>query len=672
MGAGWQVGIDIGGTFTDVVAIAADGAVRTAKVDTQSDDRLASLLAALEAVGLAWEDVDDLIHGTTMVTNAIVEGKLAAVALVATTGFADTIEIGRQNRAHLYRLDLAPKPAPLVPEGRRFEIEGRIDHRGEELIPLDTAAAATLAERIAATGAEAVAVSLIHAYADPRHEEAVGRALAGRFAHLALSHRINPEAREYERTATTVLSAGLMPLAAGYLDRLEAARPAGSRLHLFHSAGGMAAPATLRARPLTLAMSGPAAGVAAATAIARDLGLAEAISFDMGGTTTDVCLILDGTAMVANDRSLGGRPLRQPMVAVDAIGAGGGSIARIDHGALRVGPESAGANPGPACYGRGGSLPTVSDADLVLGYLDASVPLGGTLRLDLAAAGRAIAPIAAAMGCSLPEVALGIVRVANDAMTQALRRCTVENGIEGRGATLIAYGGAGPMHAVAVAREFGIARVVVPAFSSVFSALGCVRAEMSYAQQQTVRMPVGRWDAAALEAVRAALRDRLAEPLRAAGVADAEIGVEEVALVRYSGQSYAIEVADPRFEDPAALARAFLALHERLYGYSTEEPWQLEAIRLRVFRRGAGAGAPGKAGTEAPVAALPMRPGRCIFGPEGAVATPRHRREGLTAGAQVAGPAVIEDDHSTIVLPPGAVAVADAAGHLHIATETAP
>ncbi|MCH8926776.1 MAG: hydantoinase/oxoprolinase family protein [Proteobacteria bacterium] len=509
----WQLGIDIGGTFTDVVAFRPGGepdggpgdgpggdVVRLAKVRSRPGDPLASVLAALEAVGIDWAEVADLVHGTTVITNAIVEGRLAKVALVATAGFADTLAIGRQNRRHLYRLDLPPKAPPQVPEELRFEIAERLDQHGTVLVEPSDDDIEALAERIAASGVEAVAVVLLHAYANPAHEARLGKRLAEAVPYVALSHRVNPEAREFERASTTALSAGVMPLAARHLDRLDAARPKASRLHLFHSAGGMAAPSALRDLPLGLAFSGPAAGVAAAERIARDLGIANAISLDMGGTTTDVCLIAEGHAEIRSDRALAGRPLRMPMVAVESIGAGGGSIARLDTGTLRVGPESAGAEPGPACYALGGTAATVTDANAILGYLDFARPVGG-LRLDRAAAEAALTPLAEEIGVGLPELALGIVRVANASMTRALRRVTVERGIDGRQCHLLAFGGAGPMHAVELARAFGIGRVVVPHLSSVFSALGCVTAELRYTQQQTLRMASGAWDQARLDAL---------------------------------------------------------------------------------------------------------------------------------------------------------------------------
>ena len=668
---GWQVGIDVGGTFTDVIAIhRARGEVRAAKVPSRTDDRIAGLVSALGAVDLEWPDVDDLIHGTTIVTNAIVQGDHAKVALIATRGFSDTLAIGRQNRRHLYRLDLPPKLAPQVPAERRFEVTERLDHDGRVMVALEPDSVEDAIERVAQSGAEAVAVSLLHAYANPVHEEALGERLRKHVPFVALSHRVNPEAREYERTATTALSAGVMPLAAAYIDDLERAKPEDSRLHLFHSAGGMASPAALRDLPLGLAASGPAAGVAAAGRMARALGIERAISFDMGGTTTDVCLIVDGDAQISADRSLGGRPLRQPMVAVESIGAGGGSIARLDHGSLMVGPESAGAQPGPACYAKGGTRPTVTDANLLLGYMDKDRVLGGDVRLNAARAHDAIAPLAAGMGMTPEAAALGVVRVANAAMLRALRRVTVERGVDGRTCTLLAFGGAGPMHAVALARAFSIDKVVVPAHSSMFSALGCVGAEMSYAQQRTLRMAAGAWDQRRVDEVRRELRATLGAPLAAAGHEGAALAVEEVASVRYSGQSYAIEIANAAFDDPAHLGRTFMERHRVLYGFATEEPWELVSIRMRVSAPRNGAVQCAAPKTNEPPSPTKTQP--CTFAAGEAAPTPRYDRAQLPPDSPLKGPVIVDDAWSTVVVPPGATLAADDAGHLHIATGAGP
>jgi len=665
----WQVGIDIGGTFTDVVAFQqSTGILSEAKVRSHPDDPVAGLLAALEAVGIPWERVDDLMHGTTLVTNAIVEDRLDKVALIATEGFADTLAIGRQNRRHLYRLDLQPKARPQVPEHLRFQVAERLDVHGDVLMPLTSEVIDEVVRKVADSGVKAVAVSLLHAYANGAHEEQLGTRLREVAPNVALSHRISPEAREYERTSTTALSAGVMPLAGSYLDRLEESRPAESRLHLLHSAGGMASPEALREQPLGLAFSGPAAGVSAAGWVAGELGLANVISFDMGGTTTDVCLIVDGRAEIRSDRSLGDRPLRTPMVAVESIGAGGGSIARLDGGALRVGPQSAGAAPGPACYGLGGELPTVSDANLLLGYLDAERPVAD-LRLDVAAAGRALSPLAAALDTGVQQLALGIVRVANAAMARALRRVTVEKGIDGRQCTLVAFGGAGPMHAVELARSFDIGRVVVPRFSSAFSALGCVSAEMSYTQQRTVRMASTGWQQERLNAVRGELRERLG-----AHFADTDrttCAVNEVAAIRYSGQSYAVEVTSPALDDAQRLGEQFRARHETLYGFASDEPWELVTLRVTLTApRRARPDLTGERHEHLDDNSAPTS--SCWFDAGGPRETRRYARDALHKGSIVHGPAIVEDAWSTVVLPPGASLDVDGFGHLHIDVGEAP
>jgi N-methylhydantoinase A len=662
MAGRWQVGIDIGGTFTDVVALRPGGGPPiTAKVHTRPDDLVASLRAGLRAVGLEWEEVDDLVHGTTAVTNAIVEGRLARVAFVTTQGFADVLAIGRQNRRELYRLDVLPKPAPQVPAEHCFEIRERLAADGTVLTELTPDAAAALAHRVRESGVEAIAVSLLHAYVNPAHEQALAAALRGAAPYVALSHRVNPEAREYERGSTTVLSASVMPLAARYLDRLEAEKPTGTRLHLFHSAGGMTTPDVLRDLPLGLALSGPAAGVAAACRVAAELGIEHAVSFDMGGTTTDVCLISHGQAEIGGDRKLGGRPLRLPTVAVESIGAGGGSIARYDDGILNVGPKSAGADPGPACYGRGGKLPTVCDADLILGYLEDGTPLGGDIRLDREAARRVLSPLGDRIGIGVEEAALGIARVANAAMARAIRRVTVERGVDGRRCSLIAFGGAGPMHAVEVARAFGIARVIVPRLSSAFSALGCLAADMSHTRQQTVHMASVAWDWPRLSAIREDMIARLGD---AFGAGPVPPRVAITAAIRYGGQSYAVEVPDPSLDDPGQLGAAFKSVHRQLYGFATDGPWELTGLRVTLsVPRNLGMTAPGSDGAGAGVA---LGRASCWFDGSGSRPTARYDRAALATGQRIEGPAIVGDEWSTVILPPGASLVCGEAGHLSI------
>jgi len=641
--SGWQVGIDIGGTFTDLVALLpSTGEVRSIKVPTQRNDPVASIQAALAAAGLAPEEVDDLVHGTTLVTNAIVEDRVEPVALVATLGFEDVLDIGRGGRQHLYRLDLPPRRASQVPP--------------------DGAAIADAVARVKATGVESAAVSLMHAYANPAHERAVGEALAASLPFVSLSHEVNPETREFERTATTVLNASVMPIAARYLERLQR-EVKGARLHVMHSAGGMASPEAAARRPLAMALSGPAAGVSAAAHVAAALGLDKVLSFDMGGTTTDVCLITDGAAEISTDSKLAGRPVRQPMVAVESIGAGGGSLVSLGTGGLSIGPESAGAEPGPAAYGRGGTRPTVTDANAVLGYLDPTRRLGGAITLDVAAAEAALAPLAKRLGVGVIELALGVQRVANATMVRALARVTVERGVDGRQCTLLAFGGAGPMHAARLAREFGIGKIVVPRFSSGFSALGCIVADMSYTQQQSVRMLSTHWDVDRFSALHHGMLKTLMAPLHSQGHGTKEIAVERTALVRYVGQSTAVEVPFAEPLDLQVLGRDFRKRHHEIYGYATDEHWEMQSLRVRALVPRQTAFGPLAALDGAPE---PTSVGPCWFEPAAPHQTPRFDRDRLPPGLQIAGPAIVEDAWSTIVVPPGYVLRADVMGHLWI------
>jgi N-methylhydantoinase A len=419
---------------------------------------------------------------------------------------------------------------------------------------------------------------------------------------------------------------------------------------------------------LTLALSGPAAGVAAAGKICQELGLDNAIGFDMGGTTTDTCVVIDGKVQVGSDQRLAGRPIRQLMVAVDSIGAGGGSIARVEGSAVRVGPDSAGSQPGPACYGLGGRLPTVTDANMTLGYFNTGRLLGGVIRLSREIAETAIKTLSDSFGTSVHETALGVYRVANASMARALRRVTVERGVDARSCSLIAFGGAGPMHAVALAREFGIARVVVPKFSSVFSALGCLTAELSYAEQHTVRMPSTDWDGERLNTLGQSMQDRLSAPIVAAGHEAGAINTLFIGLIRYAGQSDTVEVPFVLPCDPARLGASFMAQHKKQYGFATEEAWHFESLRVTVT-------APSQsnfsdldeAGQEK--STTPISVDECWFDTNGPVPTNRFQRGALPVEWEVNGPAIIEDDWSTIVLPPDATARIDPAGHLIITAE---
>ncbi|MGQ9367548.1 hydantoinase/oxoprolinase family protein [Azospirillum sp. ST 5-10] len=662
---GWRLGIDIGGTFTDVIAVAPDGADRrSAKVPSQPQEPVKAIVDAIAAVGLAWEEVAEIVHGTTIVTNDIVEHRYRPCALIATAGFADTIEIARGSRRHLYRMDALPRPQPLVPSELRFEVAERVAHDGGVAVALSDGEIARVVAAVAASGVDTVAVCLLHSFRNPDHERRLGAALRGVVPHVSLSHEVSPEFREFERMNTTVLNAMMMAKIKHHLGLIDERQPEGSRLHLMHSASGMASPALIAERPLMLAMSGPAAGVSASSRTTRDLGIRHAVTFDMGGTTTDVCLITDQKAEIAVNRDLGGQRIRMPMVAVDSIGAGGGSIARLVSGALVVGPESAGARPGPACYGLGGTQPTVADADLILGYLNPGRTLGGSVRLSPERAVEAVRPLADAMGFSVPQAAIGIAKIVHANMARALRRATVERGLDIRRFEMIAFGGAGPMHAVEVARLCGIARITVPAFSSGFSALGCVEATMSYSRQMTVGMKSTAWNGAALAALVEAQVRALSAVLVEAGHDPGALAIAMTAGIRYSGQSYETPIADPALDDRATLDRQFDRAHAALYGYSTGEPWELASLRIDVSAPRPDEAPPPAIRRDGAAPRTGVR--RVTFETGETADVPVLDRARLPVGAPLEGPLVVEDAWSTVILPPGDRLRADAAGNLHI------
>jgi N-methylhydantoinase A/oxoprolinase/acetone carboxylase beta subunit len=560
------LGVDVGGTFTDAVVVAG-GRLHSAKAPTTPGDQsrgvMAAVDAALAAAGLEPGHVTAFSHGMTVATNALLEGRGARTALVATEGFTDLVELGRQARAELYRL-CAARPAPLVPPERRFGAPERMGPR-EVLRPLEREAAARLADAVAGCAPEAVAVCLLHAYRDPAHERAVGTALRERFGdgiHVSLSHEVVGTFREYERAATTEVDAALSPLLGAYLRRLAERAAAGGlpEAAIMQSSGGLADAATAAAHAALTVLSGPAGGAAAAALLAERCGEPDLLCFDMGGTSCDVCVVEEGTVREAPGREVGGRPLALPMVDIHTVGAGGGSIAWRDAGgALRVGPRSAGAEPGPACYGRGGTEPTVTDANLVIGHLDADAPLAGGVALDADAARRAVGSLARELGLGAEDCARGIVRVANAEMVRALRVMTVERGVDPRGFALLAFGGAGPLHAVAIAEELGIGRILVPRASGVLSALGLAAAERRRDRARTVLLH--------------------GDSLSAEALAGAGDGAELAYDVRYRGQSFELTVRGCG-PDPTALREAFEAAHDDRYGYRDTDG-EIEVVTIR-------------------------------------------------------------------------------------------
>ncbi|HTR73107.1 MAG TPA: hydantoinase/oxoprolinase family protein [Solirubrobacteraceae bacterium] len=591
------LGVDVGGTFTDAVLIAEDGAVHTAKVPTTPEDQAEGVMwavrEALARAGAGPRDVKAFAHGMTVATNALLEGRTARTALIATDGFTDVIELGRQARPHLYRLCEAPPP-PLAPRERRFGAPERCGPNGP-LIELDPELARELVEEVAESEPEAVAIALLHSYAYPGHERMLAGLLADRLGpkvHVTSSSELVGTFREYERTATTVLDAALSPLLGVYLRRLarECEAEGMAEPEIMQSSGGLATIELACAHAALTVLSGPAGGVGGALLLAELAGERDVVCLDMGGTSCDVCLISGGQVAETVQRTVAGRPVALPALDIHTVGAGGGSIAwRDGGGALRVGPESAGAEPGPACYGRGGERPTVTDADLLLGRLPEDASLAGGLQLDRAAAERAVAGLAAELGLGVQECAAGIVRVAEAEMARALRVMTVERGIDPRGLALMCFGGAGPLHACALAEDLGIETVLCPETSGVLCALGLAAAAPRRDASRTVMLRGAAFSEAAVADVRREL------------LARAGAGRERMVYeMRYRGQSHELAVESTE-TDPDELRQAFADAHDRRYGYR-DEASEVELVTVRAsvwgpaseLRLGAGPSAPSR------------------------------------------------------------------------------
>jgi N-methylhydantoinase A len=635
-----RVGVDAGGTFTDVVVL--DGGVAQAlKVPTD-----AGLGEGLARARVLVAKRPTVVAGTTWVTNAVLEQKLARTALVTTEGFADVLEIGRQARDDLYDLARPARVPPPVPRDLCFEAAERIGADGIPLLWLTDEEAKRVAAQVRAAGVEAVAVCLLHSYANPGHEARLAGALGDGLA-VSISHRVSRERREFERASTTALNAAVMPVIDRYLRAQEEAI-AGSfpRAPAFvvHSGGGMMTVARARLLPLATVMSGPAAGVAATARLARRFGLDRAVSLDMGGTSTDVCLLRDGVPTTARDRRLGGHVVRLPAVAVESIGAGGGSVVWVDDvGALRVGPRSAGAVPGPAAYGRGGLEATVTDADVVLGLAGG---LGGGLELDQDLAHEACAQLGTQLGLSGEETALATAEVTHAALERALRLVTVRRGHDLRACTLVAYGGAGPMHAGAVALSAGIERVLVPAASSTFSAIGCCLSELAFDDVRTCLAPL---DEADWPRVEHELEDLVSEATAALEDGDGTLRVARSLELRYRGQNDALEVNVDGATSPDTLRAAFQERHRSEFGYATDEVVEVTATRARVWIDEGTAWA-----RSAPAVEGDTELGETVFGPV------------LRRGADelVEGPAVLADALSTVVVWPGQIARTEEDGNV--------
>ncbi|MGC1342162.1 MAG: hydantoinase/oxoprolinase family protein [Candidatus Binataceae bacterium] len=646
------VGVDTGGTFTDLVAI-VDGSLRVHKVLSTPDDPAAAVISGL-ATMLAGARPGLLTYSSTVATNALLEKKGARVAIITNADFEDLIEIGRQNRDDLYAL--APsRPEPLVPRARRIGVAERTLFDANILLPLTRGEIERVRRAAQRSNSQSFAICLLHSYANPKSENALARALAPLGRPLSVSHRILAEYREYERFSTTVVNAYVAPRMAAHLANLER-RLSGARLRIMQSGGSAIGSALARAEPVRTILSGPAAGVIGAAAMAREIGTDRFITFDMGGTSTDVSLF-DRRAKIRTLSYPCGYAVRTPVIDIHTVGAGGGSIARVDAGgSLRVGPQSAGADPGPACYGRG-AAPTVTDADLVAGRLVAANFLGGAMRLYPDRAARALASIAQAMKTTQLKAARGVIRVVNANMERAIRVITVERGYDPRDFALLAFGGAGPMHAAELALDLGIRRIVMPRNPGLLCAWGAVGAPLGREYSLTVRVSNPSYQAIVARAC--AMQRRARTELRAEGAAPSAIATEIHLELRYLGQSYELEVPLTRnFID------AFHGAHRRAFGHSTPGA-SVEVVNIRLRAHAGGTAVPIARIAPQRAAPSPISHGQVLVG-ERARKVPIYSRDALGAGARIRGPAIVVELSSTAYIGPEFTMRTDDYGNLHL------
>jgi N-methylhydantoinase A len=668
-----RLGVDIGGTFTDV-ALEIGERRFTGKILTTPHAPEDGVLAALRSVtaeaGVEPGEVGVIIHGTTLATNALIERKGARTALLTTEGFRDVVEIRHENRFEQYDVNI-DLPPPLVPRRLRLPVRERIDAQGEVLVPLDESSVARAIETLAAQQVEAVAVGLLHSFTNPEHERRVGDAIARRLPQVAvtLSCDVSPEMREYERFSTACANAYLQPLIGRYLVKLarELLR-AGFHcpLLLMTSGGGITTTETAIRFPVRLVESGPAGGAIFAACIAREHGLDQVVSFDMGGTTAKICLIDKAQPQTARAFEVAriyrflkgsGLPLRIPVIEMVEIGAGGGSIARVDTlGRIVVGPDSAGSEPGPVCYGRGGEEPTVTDADVVLGRIDPMTFSGGKIALDVAAAKRATADqIAAALNLATEHAALGISEMVDENMANAARVHAIESGKDLRSRTLIAFGGAAPLHAARVAEKLGISRVLVPVNAGVGSAVGLLRAPVAYETVRGRLMRLGSFEAASVNRLFAEMRAE-AEAIVRRGAPAAKLVEQRSAFMRYRGQGHEIAVELPVRDltaaDRSTIRELFEAVYRRLYSRP------IPGVEIEILSWVVAVSAPSEGQLGAPTRERASKPKpasrRPIFDPHTGEfeEVDIYRRPDLAPGARISGPAVIaEDETSTVVSP---------------------
>ncbi len=678
-----RVGVDVGGTFTDLYMV--DDARQTyaaLKVPTTPADPsigiVSGVLRLLRQTGHPPDAMSHLIHGTTVATNTVLQRNGSLTGLITTKGFRDVLEIARQRRPDLYDLTRDKVP-PLVSRELRLEADERVTAKGDILRPLDAAEVRAAARALKEAGVQAIAICFLHAYRNPAHElqaAEIVREIVPE-AYVCTSSEVLPEFREYERVSTTVLNAYLGPVVSGYVQRLTSrlrSEGIGAVVSIVQSSGGVMMVEAASRRPAYLLLSGPTAGVVGGIQVAEPSGFQDVITFDMGGTSTDVALVEGGKIPLTSERNIAGLPCRTPMVDVETVGAGGGSIGWVDAGALKVGPQSAGAVPGPAAYGKGGREPTVTDANLLLGHLGTRGLLGGELSLDAALAHKAIQErVADPLGLTLETAALGIIRVANANMVRAVRSVSVQRGYDPRRFALVAFGGAGPMHAVAVARELGIRTVLVPPSPGVLCAVGMLTMPIRTDMVRTVLVPASPASVpASARAVAELVRDAN-DWLDLQGAKEEDRQAEIRLDMRYRGQNYELQVRgfDPSTETGMQRAvEEFHRVHKQAYGYAVPDR-AVEIVNARISAMTVAPVHEGVVGSqEAGRAAggpVPIEV-RQVLWAEGQryVETPVFARTHFTSGDRVSGPAILEQVDSTVVLPPGSSAVADASGNIVI------
>lgn len=676
-----RVATDVGGTFTDLVGIGPEGIV-TAKADTTPPDFDRGVLAAIKKAGVSPADFDFFAHGTTVVINALLSRTGGATALITTRGFRDVLEIARGNRPDLFNFAFQ-KPSPFVPRRLRFEVNERIDADGQVLEALDTSKIDLIGDQIAEAGVDAVAVCFLHAYANPIHEQELCALLRQRWPELSVvgSYEVCREWREYERTSTTVLSAYVHPIAKRYLGSLENRlrdQGLGSTPYIMQSNGGVTTVEGARNNPIALVESGPASGVLGAAALGRTIGEPNLIALDIGGTTAKTALIRDGQARITTDykiewdRDNPGYPIRTPVVDLVEIGNGGGSIAWVDQGGrLYVGPKSAGSTPGPAAYGRGGTEPTTTDANLVLGRINPQLFLGGEHKPDFANVNAAFEKFAKEMGGTVQDIARGVIRIANANMVNALKLVSLNRGFDPREFALIAFGGGGAMHAVSLGKDLKARKVIVPVNSSVFSAWGMLMSDIRRDFLMTKVQQLADFPLAELNQVYSDLESEATGTCEAEGMDGSRIRFDRYADMRYCGQEHTVKVpmggGSLSKAVVEAAVQAFHSEHEREYRFRLDNDVELVNYHVVAINETDKIALPKKPRTGLSVADICTGTRTVDFDTDGVHESHAYDLSRFEPEMEVSGPAVIEDKTTTIVVNPGCTACMDDIGNIHIA-----